>query len=343
MQGDGDVGETVEMPDGRELRRLHEPHRRTYRSIFGPFTLSRYVYGTREGQRIDFVPLDARLELPESEYSYVLQDWAGTLWVEHAFARTAQTLETILGLSASGRQSGADEPQDGRVGRRFSRLAEEAARQGRRRDSRGHRRRQGGSHATSGRSATGRRASQEGREGEQEADGHDRLRLHGRSETSYAGRRGRGSFSRTSRRAAGRIGRAGGPAQTCLVELDLRRRAIFTSTRRPRCSPGWRKRSDCAATRRSADGLPDGRTAQLVDFVRDAPAGRQGGNRGPAARDQLFVGRRLPVPRRRKRRGVGLRARPHVAHPSRRGGLRDRRPASDGDQTQACPRRSERN
>jgi len=99
MQGDGDVGETIEMGDGEELRRLPEPHQRTYRSIFGPFAISRYVYGTREGQRIDFVPLDARLELPESEFSYVLQDWAGALCVEHAFGRTAATLETILGLS----------------------------------------------------------------------------------------------------------------------------------------------------------------------------------------------------------------------------------------------------
>jgi hypothetical protein len=99
MQGDGDVGETVETPDGKEVRRLPEPHRRTYHSIFGPFELSRFVYGTREGQRIEFVPLDARLELPEGEYSYVLQDWAGAICVEHAFARTAQTLETILELS----------------------------------------------------------------------------------------------------------------------------------------------------------------------------------------------------------------------------------------------------
>jgi hypothetical protein len=98
-QGDGDVGETIELPDERTLRRLENPHPRTYRSIFGPFTLSRFVYGTREGQRIGFVPIDARLELPESEYSYLLQDWAGTLSVEHAFGRTAQTLETILGLS----------------------------------------------------------------------------------------------------------------------------------------------------------------------------------------------------------------------------------------------------
>lgn len=99
MQGDGDTGEAIEMPDGKELRRLDEPHRRTYRSIFGPFSFSRYVYGTREGQRIGFVPFDARLELPESEYSYVLQDWAGTLSAEHAFGRTAETLKTILELS----------------------------------------------------------------------------------------------------------------------------------------------------------------------------------------------------------------------------------------------------
>ena len=40
-----------------------------------------------EGQKIEFVPLDTRLELPESEFSYVLQDWAQSLDVDHAFAR----------------------------------------------------------------------------------------------------------------------------------------------------------------------------------------------------------------------------------------------------------------
>jgi hypothetical protein len=101
MQGDGDVGETIETPDGKELRRLTEPHRRTYRSIFGSFELSRYVYGTREGQRIEFVPLDARLELPESEFSYLLQDWAGTHYVEDAFDKSADMLGKMLGLSLS--------------------------------------------------------------------------------------------------------------------------------------------------------------------------------------------------------------------------------------------------
>lgn len=99
LQGDGDLGETLTMPDGREVKRLEEPHPRCYRSIFGEFPLQRAVYGTREGQVIELAPLDARLQLPESEFSYVLQDWAQALGVEHAFARTAEVLRMILGLN----------------------------------------------------------------------------------------------------------------------------------------------------------------------------------------------------------------------------------------------------
>ena len=98
-QGEGDVGDSIEMPDGQQWQRLDEPHRRLYQSIFGPFELERVVYGTREGQKIELVPLDARLELPQSEFSYVLQNWAQSLDVDHAFARTAETLQMIFGLN----------------------------------------------------------------------------------------------------------------------------------------------------------------------------------------------------------------------------------------------------
>ena len=97
-QGDGDLGETLTMPDGHEAKRLEKPHTRCYQSIFGEFHLQRAVYGTREGQTIELAPLDARLQLPESEYSYVLQQWSGALGVEHAFARTAEVLRMIFGL-----------------------------------------------------------------------------------------------------------------------------------------------------------------------------------------------------------------------------------------------------
>ncbi len=100
-QGTGDLGETLAMPDGHEVQRLEESHQRGYQSIFGEFQLQRVVYGTREGQKIEWVPLDVRLQLPESEFSYVLQDWAQALDVEHAFARTAEVLRMILGLNLS--------------------------------------------------------------------------------------------------------------------------------------------------------------------------------------------------------------------------------------------------
>jgi len=99
MQGDGDVGETVTTEEGRTMRRLDKIRHRKYHSIFGVFTLSRYAYGSREGQQIELVPLDARIAMPESDFSYLLQDWAGAITVEHAFAQTAHILEEILGTT----------------------------------------------------------------------------------------------------------------------------------------------------------------------------------------------------------------------------------------------------
>lgn len=101
LAGDGDCGETLTLADGRGVKRLPEPHRRPYRSIFGDFTLERVVYGTREGQRIEAVPLDARLGLPDGQCSYVLQDWNQALVVENPYAQVDAVLERILGLQQS--------------------------------------------------------------------------------------------------------------------------------------------------------------------------------------------------------------------------------------------------
>ena len=99
--GDGDCGNTTTAPDGRVQRRLPEQHSRPYRSIFGTLSIQRYVYGTREGQRIACVPLDARLGMPEGEFSYVLEDWLQRFAVKGSFAEAAQSLEELLGLKPS--------------------------------------------------------------------------------------------------------------------------------------------------------------------------------------------------------------------------------------------------
>ena len=97
-QGDGDLGPQAETPEGRTVRRLPERHDRRYVSIFGELTIDRVAYGTREGQRIERVPLDERLGLPEGDFSYVLEDWGQRLCLKGSFAEAGQSLEMLLGL-----------------------------------------------------------------------------------------------------------------------------------------------------------------------------------------------------------------------------------------------------
>ncbi len=99
QSGDGDEGERLELTDGRVLKRFESCHTRTYHSVFGDFRLSRWVYGCRQGQRIECVPLDTRLQLPESSCSYLLQDWTQALVVEMAYEQADAVLERMLGVS----------------------------------------------------------------------------------------------------------------------------------------------------------------------------------------------------------------------------------------------------
>ena len=99
--GDGDAGDRIVLEDGREVRRLDALHRREIRNVFGLFELIRAVYGTREGQKIDAVPLDERLQLPQGKNSYLLQDWDQDLVVDMPFDTVSTTLARILGFTQS--------------------------------------------------------------------------------------------------------------------------------------------------------------------------------------------------------------------------------------------------
>lgn len=98
-QGDGNEGEQVEHR-GQTWQRLEEPHQRRYVSIYGPLEIRRCVYGTREGQTIEHVPLDARLGLPTGEISYVLEDWLERMCVKDAFRDSVDSLVDLLGMRA---------------------------------------------------------------------------------------------------------------------------------------------------------------------------------------------------------------------------------------------------
>src|SRR5439155_13233961 len=95
-QGDGNVGEKILLENSQqEVKRL-DKGTRYYKSIFGEFTLERYRYGSREGQKIISIPLDARLALPESDYGFLLQEWSQLIAVEVPFQTTAMLLEKIF-------------------------------------------------------------------------------------------------------------------------------------------------------------------------------------------------------------------------------------------------------
>src|SRR5262245_38969006 len=49
LQGTGDLGAELTLPNGENVRRLAEAHPRPLTCVFGSFTLARTCYGTREG------------------------------------------------------------------------------------------------------------------------------------------------------------------------------------------------------------------------------------------------------------------------------------------------------
>jgi hypothetical protein len=98
--GDGGEGDTLPR-EGETLARLSEPHEKRYLSIFGELLISRWVYGTREGQAIAWSPLDAALGLPAGENSYVLEDWLQRLCIHDAFGESVESFRAWLGTTVS--------------------------------------------------------------------------------------------------------------------------------------------------------------------------------------------------------------------------------------------------
>lgn len=96
--GDGNRGKKVNT-NGKTLRRSEGKHVRRYVSVFGDHEIKRFVYAPREKQRIEWMPLDERLGLPATEYSYLLQDWSQRLCVKESFAEGHRSLQELLGIS----------------------------------------------------------------------------------------------------------------------------------------------------------------------------------------------------------------------------------------------------
>lgn len=98
QHGDGDLGETTETVEGPTVQRLPRMHERRYVAIFGELVIPRFVYGSREGQKIELAPLDQALGLPAGDFSYVVEDWVQRFCLKGSFAEAAESLRTLLRL-----------------------------------------------------------------------------------------------------------------------------------------------------------------------------------------------------------------------------------------------------
>ncbi|HEX3149221.1 MAG TPA: hypothetical protein VHR66_14200 [Gemmataceae bacterium] len=101
LVGPGDFGVAVTLDDGRVVQRVAEPHERRLLTVFGEFTVSRWVYAQRAKAKFAFIPTDQRLQLPASDTSYLLQEWDQLLGVEQAFGQVREVIKTILRLPQS--------------------------------------------------------------------------------------------------------------------------------------------------------------------------------------------------------------------------------------------------
>ena len=99
--GPGDLGETVTLENGCTVNRLPNEQKRRLVTVFGEFFIGRFVYGSRPGQKIELTPTDQRLQLPDGDLSYLLQDWNQMMSVEQPFGTVAKSLQAILGLKQS--------------------------------------------------------------------------------------------------------------------------------------------------------------------------------------------------------------------------------------------------
>lgn len=98
IQGTGDIGAELTLPDGTQLARQPEIHERQYVTIFGEFNIQRTAYSQGTNQKME-MPLDARLQLPESKFSHLLQSWDQMIATEQPFGQVSRVMETIFEIA----------------------------------------------------------------------------------------------------------------------------------------------------------------------------------------------------------------------------------------------------
>ena len=99
LQGDGDLGESLQTADERTLHRSDEKKTRRLRTIFAEHRFEQSVYSAGKGKTIELRPPDARRQLPLGVCSYLLEEFSQLFCVEGAFDPAASNIKGVFGQS----------------------------------------------------------------------------------------------------------------------------------------------------------------------------------------------------------------------------------------------------
>jgi len=97
MQGNGDLGDQVATDNGPVLKRSEQTATTHIRSIFGTHTFEEFTYATGKNKTIALRPVSARMQLPPTRWSFLLQEISQAFCAEAAFNQAADHLELVLG------------------------------------------------------------------------------------------------------------------------------------------------------------------------------------------------------------------------------------------------------
>ena len=101
LQGDGDLGETVQTHDGKTAQCSETKSTTKLRSIFGEHAFEQFTYMAGKKQPISLRPISARLSLPGSRWSFLLREFSQMLGVDQAYDQAMKNLGQLLGSSFS--------------------------------------------------------------------------------------------------------------------------------------------------------------------------------------------------------------------------------------------------
>lgn len=94
--GTGDIGDSIQTPEGEIFKREARLRGRDYFSVFGKLKVPRTCYRRRGLPGI--MPLDAAVNLPQRCYSYFLQELMNLCSIRDSFGESNETLSNLLGI-----------------------------------------------------------------------------------------------------------------------------------------------------------------------------------------------------------------------------------------------------